>query len=537
MRFFVLTTVLVPLVGIAVTTPASARPTAKPMAPRGAVYSGLEQRVNQWQKAMPRYRSRDTIKRRTVRAAAFNKVLGQLNRPKLSQAKRTAATSALLKFARAEPNPALKKYAVGALLKHGKALPKGQRRQLPSLKRQAFPVKPVIPKKGPVEVRHFVGDEFFKGEVAGYRREGFKVTSDGYSATATRGRLRVKVYKGDSQIFRHMGDKNVNAVIYSGHSDIGGINELSLRGAPKQKGDKLLVLLQCAGQQTMPLVGSRYSRAHLLTTKSSSYASADWNIIRSLMNGLERGGSYKDMRRDARSRQGIKNYIYPDSLRSSKHWDMDRDGRADFSRNKARPADGRFNVADGRSKAPAHKLMSAVRFLNSRLHYYAADTPNARLTTGQAEGRLYSGGIASQSRYAKGKHARQVTQITTRKAGGRKVYEVKLDPRFKRAPKPLVAAASIYEMNNHLTAGTRRGKVPEKDQLRGLLFASDYLYRLTPSYSQSDKALGKLMRMKKLPKVGFGEMQRVLRMGKHLGNDTQLAALKGLLDQRRATPR
>lgn len=510
--------------------PGRRAPRVKPVA-RGDL-SSWQQR---WQQAMPRSRGRDSIKRRGVRAEAFNSLLSMARAPRKTNTSRGAAMGALLRFAAAEPNAALQKYAVGSLLRNRKLIPKTQRRQLAALRRQAFPTRPAIPKKGTVEVRHFAGDEFFRSEVAGYRRQGFKVTTEGTTAVATRGRLRVKVYKGDARIFRHMNDKKVHVVLFSGHSDVGGVNELSLAGAPRQKGDKLVVLLQCIGTQTMPMVSSRYSKAHVLTTKRSSYASADWNIIRSLMDGLQRGDSYRQIRKRARGRGDVSNYLFPDSLRSRKFWDMDRDGRVDF--NRGRLADQRFNVPDGRKRAPGHKLMSAVRYLNSTLGYYAADTPNAVLKPGQVKGRLFSGGVANASRVAPGKRSRKVTQIKTRKVGRRKVYEVKLDPRYKRSSKAFVAASAIFEMSTHLTRKAH-GSTTLRDKARGMLFAGDYLLRLNDSWKKADCALNRMCKMKGLPRVDYSQLQRVLMMDHHnLGTDAQVNALQRMLDRRQRSSR
>ena len=484
---------------------------------------GLLQR--QWKQALPTGRQRDTLTRRTTRAQAVNSMLTAARHPRQHKVKPTEAIGALLGIAEKEPHRALQMYAVGALLHRKVKIPRTLQTRFDAVKKTAFPKNPRIPKTGPVQIRHFVGDEFFRGEVAGYRRQGFTVTSDGHTATATRGRLKVKVYKGDDRIFRHMKDPNVHVVIFSGHSNVGGVNELSLKGAPKQKGDKLVLLLQCAGVQTMPLVGARYNRAHLITTKSSSYASADWNIIRSVLDGAERGESYGQIRGHARRRGDISNYLFPDHLRSAKYWDMDRDGHLDNAR--GRLADKRYNVQQGTTRTPGQKLMSAVRFLNSTNKYYVDDTPRAVFTAEQVCDTLYCGGVANKSRTRPGTKAKRMTQIRTQSHQGRQVHEGKLDPRFKRASKAVVAANSIYEMSSHLTRKVL-GRETKRDKLRGLLFAGDYLYRLTGSYTEARCAMDRVCKMKSLPKISYSDVERVIHMDKNLGTNKQLDALERL---------
>ena len=496
-------------------------------------HSSLERWHRQFNGALPVGRRRDSLKRRSTRAATFNSLMAAVRHPRKAKIARSAAVKTLLDFAQSEPTRPLKMYAVGSLLKHRIPIPKAQKKRFNALRRQVFPTRPAIPKKGPVEVRHFVGDEFYRGEVAGYRRQGFSVTSHGDSAVATRGRLRIKIYKGDQHIFRHMGDPKVNVVLFSGHSDVGGVNELALKGSPRQRGDKLLVLLQCVGTQTMPMVGSRYSKAHLLTTKRSSYADADWNIIRSLMDGLERGDNYRQIR--GRARQGgnnISNYLFPDHRRSMRYWDLDRDGHREFG--KKRLADRRFNVADGRKRAPGQKLMSAVRYLNSTHKYYAEDTPGAVFSTSQVFNRLHSGGVAKKSSGAR--KPRKVTRIRTKRVNGKKVYDVKLDPRFLRASKAFVGASSIYEMHSHITRKVH-GRQTRRDKLRSMLFAGDYLFRLSSSLRQANCAVDRMCRMKNLPKLKYRDLERVIISDQHaLGTGAQLDALERLAAARKRAP-
>ena len=484
----------------------------------------------QFNEALPGGRRRDSLKRRSIRAETLNSLMAAVRHPRKAKIARSASVSTMLDFAQSEPTRPLKMYAMGALLKHRIPIPKAEKKRFNALRRKIFPTRPPVPRKGPVEVRHFVGDEFYRGEVAGYRRQGFSVTSHGDSAVATRGRVRVKIYKGDQQIFRHMGDPKVNVVLFSGHSDVGGVNELALKGSPKQRGDKLLVLLQCVGTQTMPMVGSRYSRAHLLTTKRSSYADADWNIIRSLMDGLERGDNYRQIRGRARQGGNISNYLFPDHKRSMRYWDLDRDGHMEFGRK--RLADKRFNVADGRKRAPGQKLMSAVRYLNSTHKYYADDTPGAVFSSGQVVNKLHSAGIAKKS--SGSKKPKNVTRIRTRRIKGKDIYQVKLDPRFARSSKAFVAASSIYEMHSHLTRKVH-GKQTRRDKLRSMLFAGDYLFRLSGSLRQAECAVNRMCKMKNLPKLQYRDLERVIISDQHaLGTATQITALERLAASRKS---
>jgi hypothetical protein len=164
---------------------------------------------------------------------------------------RYGAARALLDFFAREPSRSLRKFAVGTLLDQRARLTRDERLQLGQLVRQVFPRRPPVPATGRIEIRHFIGDEFFRSGIASYRRAGFEVVVHSKHVTARRGRLHVEIRKGDDDIFRDMGDPKVNVVVFSGHSDVGGVTELSLRTAPEQRGEKLVIGLQCRGVQTL----------------------------------------------------------------------------------------------------------------------------------------------------------------------------------------------------------------------------------------------------------------------------------------------
>jgi hypothetical protein len=466
----------------------------------------------------------DTLVQRRDRAQTAQELWRQVQRP--GTLTRSEASSQLLGLLQNEPYLPLKKFYATRLLQKRSSLSRPQQQQVTRLARNIFPRSLPIPTSGPIEVRHFIGEEFFSRELKAYQQMGFTVKAQQQTAQALRGRLHVKLYRGDSDIFRHMSDPRTHAIIFSGHSNVGGVNELALTTAPKQRGGKLLALLECIGAQTLPLVAARYDQAHIITTKSSSYEETDQNLIRALLDGLERGQTYRQIRREARRTGEIGNYFFPDQVQATAHLDLDKNGRLDFGR--GRSGDGHFSVLDGRQRAPGQKLLSALSYLNSANKYYVEDTPRAIFTRRQVEHRLISGGLAPAD------PRERVTLIRPRQVQGQKVFEVQLNGRYAHWPKASVAAASIFEITNYLTRTLRGGSLTPRDQLRSLLFAVDYLYRLTPYQNEADRAMAALCHLHGLPKLTYLEVGKIIaKDAQKLASDQQLRALQKLVQARR----
>jgi len=476
-------------------------------------------------------RAQRSLRERSERARTIHQLLDTVGRGR--QGPGRAAADELLRIAQGTALP-LRKYALVSLLGARSMLTREQRSELRGSLRQVFPERPPVPAQGPVEIRHYVGGEFFRGEVAAYRRAGFAVTAAGEQTIARRGRLRVTLEKTDREIFRDMNDRGVHVVIFSGHADVGGVAELSLRAAPRQRGEKLVVQLSCRGVQTLPLVDARYAGAHHIVTRRESLADQDRNLLVSLLDGLERGESYRQIRARARRGDAISNYLFPDSLSGIRHLDLDRDGRLDFVR--GRQNDRSFDVQPRRAgrNHPGQKLLSAVRYLNSTNRYYAEDTPRALFSIPEVSDRLLAGGVAPSAPAARPGHPAPVTVMKTRRRGGEKVHEVMLNPELARLPRYKLATGAILEMENRMTRSILRRPPTPRDQLRGLLFATDYLFRLAPTWEDAESAVKWVCKRYGFPKLGYSELEAIVRSDPNLGTDRQLDRLEQLVARRRA---
>jgi hypothetical protein len=471
-------------------------------------------------RALPR--SSDSLSLRRTRAGALA-ALEQLV-SKSTGAERRKVLDVWLEVAAREVDPALAKFTIARLTRFAAGLTRAQQAKFAALRKIAFPDRVVLPRSGAIVVRHFVGDEFFRSEVAGYRRHGFTVSANEKRAVAKRGRLYVELTKGDAAIFQPMGDARVHVVIFSGHSDIGGVVEQGLRTAPAQRGHKLIVLLQCIGAQTLPQVSARYPSAQVLTTRGPSYADADFNIIRALLEGFEAGESWAQIRRRARSGGDVANYLFPDDPTLAWSWDLDRDGRTDLGPGAAN--DPRFDVGRRQVRPGGETLLSAIRYTNAAHRYYAEDTPGAIFSVALAKDRFVGGGIVATT----GRRATEVRRITV---GGQSLYEVRLHKNFDRSPRSFLAAAIVFELHETLVRVAKREVTP-RDRLRALLFAADYVYRMVPTSDEAEDAIARLVRHAGLAKFTYAELERIIFLEKDDSATTkQLDAMEAIARSRR----
>lgn len=472
-----------------------------------------------WRAALPRAGAAESAAKRRARAGTVSKLAAFARASAASTSRR--AIDALLEIAVAEPHRPLRAFAGVELLRRERALSQAQLTRYIPIKQAMFPPRPPTPTTGQILIRHFVGDEFFRGEVASYRRKGFSISRETTtSAQARKGRLVVTLRKGDTDIFRDMNDGKVDVVLFSGHSDVGGVAEQALRLAPREKGQKLIVMLKCVGMQVVPMVSARFGRAQILTTRNPSYADLDLNMLHALLAGLEVNDTWAGIRKRAKAGGDARNYVLPDDPAIALGWDLDRDGRLDLG--PGRTSDAHFDVAIERPRPFAHTLLSALGYLESSHRYYAEDTPEAVFTVAAARGRLVAVGVGAGT-------AGRVSSATKRRVAGRDVAAVQLNSAYGRHERTYVAAALVLELHEH-TMTVLKGRATPRDRLRGLFFALDYVYRFAPYNDEANRVVRVLTKAYGYPTRDYTTLQPVLFMEKEASaSNRQLTALSRLL--------
>lgn len=419
-----------------------------------------------------------------------------------AQAMTQLSGRALLDAARGESDANLHQMALARLLTD-KTLDKTARRETLRLVRDAgrglLPKRPLVPRKGPIEVRYYIGDEFYRDEVALLRQKGFAVTESGSKATATRGRLNVVVSGNTGNVFEDLSNPKVHAVIYSGHSNLGGIVEqgLGATAGKTPRGTKLIGLFQCKGTQTLPLLEQRMPNAHVIATYNYSHGDADQAGIHAILDGLEHGHNYARIRRQTKAAtHDWKNYLFPDQVASLAHLDLDKNGRLDAPQ-VANEAWGPTTL-DRRGRGAASRMMSGVHYLRTANPYYQEENRDAVFSRTQANFRVRALGVVSGD-------GNNVTQV--REANG--AIEVALDKKFANASRAFVGAATVYELQQFFQRKQLGpGADARKVQARTLTFVGDYLRRMVPNARAADAAFEQLKRTKGLaPSLRLSDVQ------------------------------
>jgi hypothetical protein len=445
----------------------------------------------------------------------------------------SAPIDTVLERLQRESDPSVFKYATADLLRRATPMTRPQKKRLLSLVRDPsksfLPRRLPLPETGPIEVRYYSGFEFFRAEVNLLAQHGFTLTEANREATATRGRLHVIVRHepSDGDVFRDLTDPAVHAVIYSGHSELGGVVERGLQqpGIDRQVGHKLVAMMQCKGIQTLSMLEAHLPSAHHVTTIGYSNAPDDQTVIHGILDGLEHGDTYAQIRQRVRSVGS--NYLFPDRIATLQYQDFDRNGELD-GHQLARGA--AMELYSDKQRGALERLVSGVHYLRSMNAYYAEEERSAVFTREQSKVPIVPVGLARQA----GPDVRQVTQIRETKINGQRGFEVALDPRYANVQKELVAVAAVYELQLKLQSALL-GKNDERAKLRALGFAGEYLQRMYGASvgREGQRALVKLAALKGLPHgINMGRMPDNV----HELSETWLDHLGTMIDCWRQSP-
>ncbi len=158
-------------------------------------------------------------------------------------------------------------------------------------------------------------------------------------------------YENGHDIYEKMGDRNIDIVAYGGHSNLGRNKLNSLRNAPKQQGDKLILSDSCANADGMDAEYAHYPHAQNLASNQSTYfrvrnhpeygkiayESEGYSMKMTVLDGIIGKKNWKSIGDDLERRANwwghgtSNNWITPDSWkRRFREVDGDNDGISDL---------------------------------------------------------------------------------------------------------------------------------------------------------------------------------------------------------------
>jgi hypothetical protein len=264
------------------------------------------------------------------------------------------------------------------------------------------------------------------------------------------------------------------------------------------------------------MLKARLPGSDVLTSRVPLYVHEIPGIVQQLYQGIEQGEDYRRIRlRLGKPSVVRKRLIFPDSSENLKHFDFDRNGVLDDKQ-----AVEEIQVMDRSSRKAAQKLMSGVHYLETFNPYYADESSSAVFTQKAAATPVVARGIELGD-------GKRVTHISDRAGGG---FDIKLDAKFKNAPKQFIGAASVYELQMHLQDKLLGTSVKMK-QARALAFATHYLtVNSRDLFGDAQKAFKQLLQHAKLPPISFMKVGQTVSSG-HIIGEPQIAEVQKLLDE------
>ena len=377
-----------------------------------------------------------------------------------------------------EPNLPLRKSMLVNLDFTRLELPAASAAKVDAARAQVLPPRPPYDEwfkgqaKPKLEVRHYVMDEFWKEEVTNWKKRGFEVTKDAGATLELRGTVtdstgknaplpvHVVLKKEDENVLRDMDDAQAQLILYSGHSQLGGVIDGALANAPKaMNGTKLVQLYNCRGKQSQADFLARYPGVHLTSTFSSAYGSDDKQILDATMKSIAARADYSDIKKrvvGSNLLQPESNYMLPDDKRNLAARDDDRDGVIDMSaigpdrffdpgRLAIRGGAHVFSPAaidDDPQELSGSKLTHAIGYANTSFFYFAEANPAAPITVGQSDKLLPGGWFVGPSE--------EKVRIVETKKDGKTWHTVSVNSRLSSRSREVITSTVLIELQKHL---------------------------------------------------------------------------------------
>ncbi|MBN2360083.1 MAG: hypothetical protein JXR83_11575 [Deltaproteobacteria bacterium] len=311
--------------------------------------------------------------------------------------------------------------------------------------------------------------------------------------------MQVEVYQTHDGIFSAMDDPDVNMILYTGHSNLGGNVSEELRLGSEQKGEKLVLLAMCRGKQNMYEVANKYPNCGFVTTDNPSSFSSVMPVAIGLTEGVLNQRDYVGIReatQDIWDSGGKNNYFYPHEARRYALYDQDRDGVID-GRNStvdrlfhvdlklppgtkvdlvARANDYQVEDLDGT------KVQHAVQFLNTLMTYHV-DHGNhtSAFKHGDMDCFLSKGWFDGPT-----DKLVKLDQVTV---NGKPMLEVRVNKALADQSWFSLGTLLNFEVCRELLRQRAGGTLSAEDEARAALFAGEYLCYMYCSFNEAAAAV------------------------------------------------
>lgn len=406
--------------------------------------------------------------------------------------------------------------------------------------------KVVLPQKPPYEkwfadgdrtlvVKHYAHEECWihtTDPITQYQRKGYTVLEsheherpprwilEKTNASAPGGpvKARIELVQTHDGIFQEMDDPDVNMIVYTGHSNLGGNVSEELRLGTEEKSEKLVMLALCRGKQNMFEVANKYPSSHFITTDDPSYFSSVMPMSLGMIEGALQLKSYEEMKRDTPriwDPNGNDNYFYPHEPKRYAHYDLDRDGVID---SRGAHVDRLYNVAlkmptatrtDGivrKNDLKAEELdgtnvLHAVQFLNTLMTYHVDHGHHtSAFRRGDMDSFLSAGWFDGPPD----------EKVRLEKNPDGKI-EVKVNKGLAEQSWAVLGTIVQFEVTRQLLKERNGGTLTAKDEARAALFAGQYLAYMYCSLDEAMAAVRAVTRdCEHLAHISFHDLYRAI---------------------------
>lgn len=422
--------------------------------------------------------------------------------------------------------------------------------------------KVVLPQKPPyekwfqdgdrtIEVKHYAHDECWihtTDPITQYKAKGYSLVESheherpprwilektNPNAPGGEVKARIELIQTHDGIFQEMDNPDVNMIVYTGHSNLGGNVSEELRLGTPEKSEKLVMLALCRGKQNMFEVANKYPSAHFITTDDPSYFSSVMPMSLGMVEGALNLKSYDEMKRDTPTiwdKGGKDNYFYPNEAKRYAHYDLDKDGVIDsrgahvdrlydvaLKMPSASRTDGVVRPSDVKAEElDGTKVLHAVQFLNTLMTYHVDHGHHtSNFKHGDMDNFLSAGwfdGPADE-------------KVRLEKNADGKI-EVRVNKGLADQSWYVLGTVLQFEVTRMLLKERNGGTLTKKDEARAALFAGEYLAYMYCSLDEAVAGIRAVARdSEHLAGVSFQDLYKAIEVdGSGYVTDKQVDAL------------
>jgi len=311
--------------------------------------------------------------------------------------------------------------------------------------------------------------------------------------------MQIEVFQTHDGIFSSMEDPDVNMILYTGHSNLGGNVSEELRLGTEEKSDKLVLMAMCRGKQNMFEVANKYPHCQFITTDNPSSFSSVLPVALGLTEGALNQRDYAAIRTSTANiwdTGGKDNYFYPQEARRYALLDLDRDGVID---GRGSTVDRLYNMdlklpagtkVDCVARANDYlvedldgtKVQHAVQFLNTLMTYHVDHGNNtSAFKSGDMDCFLSKGWFAGPTD--------QLIKLDPVTVNGKPMVEVRVNKALADQSWFSLGTLLNFEVCRELLKQRAGGTLSANDEARAALFAGEYLCYMYCSLDEAEAAV------------------------------------------------